>query len=305
MTEPAPDPPGDLSVDDYGRSWTDDEAALLGRWSQGDLLDGPHLAWAEPSTDAYVAPVLVDTTAEAADRALRNWQVSRSDIPFRWAAITSQTCDIGAAPPGSRHPFVQVSPVISLEGWSENSITTIKKHGRVDLVALTAPPSPGDWAVDLRVSLPVTKEALLAGVPRPGFATENDALAFAERIAVKFYRPALHSSLSEKLPDSLAAHMRSVRKQKPEWWQKLDEIRVRVLDGTRLRPMRVQLIFVERVPLDAEEREVWRSWAKAFGKEMASTAGSEMDPVLFQTLDELPSRLYVESVPVRESVSPR
>ncbi len=200
---------------------------------------------------------------------------------------------------------MQVSPVVSLENLSTNAVQGIKEHARVDMVALTSPPAPGDWAVDLRISLPVAKEVLLTRTPTAGFATEDDALAFAERLAVKTNRPALHPSLSEDLPKSLTDLMRTQRKNDPEWWHKVQQLRINVTGGTRLAPLKVRLIVVEYATLTPDEREVWREWAKSFGRQLRKAGCGQMLPPHFATLDNLSARLYVESVPIRETVFPR
>jgi hypothetical protein len=99
--------------------------------------------------------------------------------------------------------------------------------------------------------------------------------------------------------------MRTQRKKQPEWWQKVEQLRVDVTEGTRLGPLKVRLIVVEYAPLEAHEREVWREWAKSFGTRLRKTGDGEMLPPHFATLDALSARLYVESVPIRESVFPR
>lgn len=297
MTEPADEDV--LSIDDHAHPWTEEDATALARWSQGDLMQGVPLLWAEPDAHPRPAPVTPGGTNEAA-----LLSPFASDGSFPWAAITSQTCDIGASGPGARHPFVQVSPVVSLAGKSENAITAIKTHQKVDMVALTEPPEPGDWAVDVRVSIPVRKEALLGATPVHGFRTESDALDFAERLAHRASRPALHADLSEKLPDALKQYMRATNKKQPEWWQHLQQIRVRVTGGTRLAPTTVVIYFVENIRLTEEQREVWRQWAASFRKQLRDTSGIQLAPVLFATLEDLSAKHYAESTALPNSVFP-
>lgn len=266
----------DLRVDDLVVPWRPDEAEALGRCAQGHVLDVPPLLWAErvPVPEARSLPGAVPDGRPTVPAA---WQVSRTEASFRFAAITSQTCDIGAQPPGDRHPFVQVSPVVSLDGLSPDAVDAVQRHARADLVALTVAPADGLWAVDLRVSVPVDKRALLSRTPLPGFATEDDLPAFAERLATRSLRPALHPSLSEDLPLAVTELMRTQRKDQPEWWQKVEQLRVNVSSGTRLEPLRVRLVVVELLGLEAAERQVWRGWAKTFGKKLRARGGPHMD----------------------------
>ena len=289
----------DVSLDDHLRTWTDAEAAALARWSQGDLLQGVPLLWTEPEACPGLAPV---TPGSAAGAYLLSAAVS--DATYRWAAITSQTCDIGPSGPGARHPFVQVSPVVPLKGRSENTVTAIKSHQKVEMVALTAPPAPGDWAIDLRVSIPVHKDALLQAAPVPGFRDERDALDFADRLAHRAGRPAIHADLSETLPAAIKHYMKVNGRKQPQWWQHLDQIRVRVTGGTRLVPTTVVIYFIENIPLTEAQREIWRQWAASFRKQLRETNGIDLAPVLFGTLDSFSARHHAESIPMPKGVFP-
>jgi hypothetical protein len=299
-----------ITVDGFHRGWAPDEISTLGMWAQGHLLVGPPLSWAEYAEPDGAASS--DQSQEAgtsrsdADLAVPGaWQVSQSEDTFRWAAITSQTCDVGGEGPGARHPFVQVSPVVSLEGYSPTVVDAIRNHRKVDMVLLTQPPTAGGWAVDLRVNLPVAKEVLLTAAPIQGFATEEDLLRFAEHLSLKSNRAALHPSLSEELPKSIKEHVKTQRKSQPEWWQKVEQLRVHVIAGTRLEPLKVRLVVIEYSTLEAAEREVWREWAKAFGKQLQTQCRATMLMPLFSSLDALSARLFVESVPLDDSVLSR
>src|SRR5206468_2164638 len=86
-----------------------------------------------------------------------------------WAVITSQTCDVVASGPGGRHPTVQVSPLVNLDGADPNKITGIRRNMNVDSVLVPDVPGGGTWAADLRISLPVSKAVLLQQSRIPGF----------------------------------------------------------------------------------------------------------------------------------------
>lgn len=65
------------------------------------------------------------------------------------------------------------------------------------------------------------------------------------------------------------------------------------------------LVVIEYSTLDAAKREVWREWAKAFGKQLQTQCRATMLMPLFSSLDALSARLFVESVPLDDSVLSR
>ena len=60
-------------------------------------------------------------------------------------------------------------------------------------------PTPGEWAADLRISLPVSKAVLLRQSRVHGFREQHQTLEFAERVAAKTRRPALHDAIADGL----------------------------------------------------------------------------------------------------------
>ena len=103
------------------------------------------------------------------------------DVP-RLGIITSQTCDIVGSGPGAKHPVVQVSPLTPLSSLSADRAAAVRNGTVVELIHLPTFDG-GQWAVDLRISLPASKGVLLAQPPRPGFDNEAQTLAFAERVS--------------------------------------------------------------------------------------------------------------------------
>ncbi|MGH8940326.1 MAG: hypothetical protein ACRDV2_13410, partial [Actinomycetes bacterium] len=166
----------------------------------------------------------------------------------------------------------------------------------VHLAQVTDPPGAGFYVVDLRLSMPVSKGVLLERTPVDGWADEIDRIEFAEAVARKVRRPALHDVISNDVKDSLNTYIGSTSKNAPEWREKVLQVRLRV-NGDRLRPTSVSLLICCDVKLTTEEKAIWRGWQKQ-GKRILAKAGIGLDPQLIQTLDEMNARIYQDSVPL-------
>ncbi|MFF4059251.1 hypothetical protein ACFYZ8_21255 [Streptomyces sp. NPDC001668] len=177
-------------------------------------------------------------------------------------------------------------------------MTEIKTHQVQHYVYLTAPPEPGDWSVDLRISLPVSKQLLMGRTPKPGFLLEADALDFAEHVAHRIRRPALHDAITTGMTKAIGAHIKSTRKNEPEWWHKVEQIRV-LMEPERLRPRSVRLVIIQLETLTREERNVWNDWRKSFAKVLRKEHGIQLQQITFTNLDSMKARLYASTIPLR------
>lgn len=110
-----------------------------------------------------------------------------------YLAVTGQTCDIAIGGPGQRHSFVQVSPVRDIGSvFDSGEAQQIREGFVVENVYLTySPLASAAWAVDLRISVPMSKAVLARLEPIKGFLSEEDELAFSKSIAAKLRRLAL------------------------------------------------------------------------------------------------------------------
>jgi hypothetical protein len=291
----SPDPVSDAS---YGpridellpKWWSDDVVAALDRWKQGDLIKGSPLFWAGPEGDDPVLPIVGGTAAlQVHDDG------TEEDC---WVIITSQTCDVAGLGPGMHHPFVTVSPVYALPvGYSQGKLEAISRGEVGYLVRLTQPPESRVYVADLRVSLPVSKGALVNDPPTGAWAQEADRLTFAEAVATKIRRPALHDALSTELTQSLNKHIKLSHKAQPEWWERVEQVRLRIV-GDRLKPQSVSLLVCCEVELSAEQCDIWRQWQPQATK-ILQKHEIVLGPPFFGTLDKMPARLYKDSIPLR------
>jgi hypothetical protein len=220
--------------------------------------------------------------------------VEGTDAP-KYGVITSQTCDVVTTGPGRHHPFVQVSPVVNVSHLPDR-LLQIRAGDIGYLVWLTRPPEVGSWAVDLRVSVPVSKTSLVGQAAVSAFATEGDELLFARRVADKAGRGALHDEL-QGTADALRRYLKTAAKAAPTWWEHVDEVRLLVTAGTRLHPTSARLLIIEETPRAATERNVWREFHKAQKKRLRRL-GIALEPLLFMDGKKLDVDLYRRSVPL-------
>jgi len=231
--------------------WSANAVDALDHWRQGDLLPTLPIFWA-------ATPGVVDeiTNVDAPlweEGGLVAIQLEGS-VPY--GVVTSQTCDIAATGPGHHHPTVQVSPVVAVNEIDAGTLGNIRRFRMKAHALMTATDLVGTYVADLRISLPVSKAVLVAGEPMRGFGDEADALRFGQHVADKFGRPALHPYLSDELPSAVNAAIAAAGAS--SWWQKIEEVRLRV-QGDRLEPTAAGLLIVARETLEPAEIDVWIS----------------------------------------------
>lgn len=270
--------------------WPEPVADALALWKQGDLLESPGITWLGPQGSDTVAPTDLEwdwAPVTAGERSLR--------APY--GVICSQTCDIAADGPGRRHPFVEISPVFNGSGYSSTQRIQIQEFGMPHLIALTHAPDDDFWVVDLRLTVPISKGLLANREPRPAFSSEEDRLNFAEALAARHRRPAVSALISESLPGSLEQHIKNNRTAPPEWYLNVAQLRIQ-LAGDRLDPTAATVYVVGKIPLEATQIALWRTWTK-LGKTLLSADRIKLDPLLFVTLDTMTARQYSASMPIR------
>lgn len=111
----------------------------LGKWKQTDLISGIPLTWIAPAgidPVTGVDPDLIDPTVGPL------WLEDTFD-----AIICSQTCDLGAGPPGDNHPTVLVAPLIQEDQLGSNKRRTDAGKGILSHLVRVLPADP-DARVD-------------------------------------------------------------------------------------------------------------------------------------------------------------
>ncbi|HWJ65117.1 MAG TPA: hypothetical protein VNT31_00425 [Nocardioides sp.] len=275
--------------------WPDHVISALEVWRQGHLIRGELGAWLSPGggTDPVTGDDFTDHTDELVAAA-----AELSDTGY--LAVVSQTCDVVATGPGKRHPFVQVCPVRDVgAAFTAEKVQQIRDGEIVEYIYLTKSPEPGrEWAIDLRVSVPLSKGALAATQPIDGFATEEDELALAARVATKYERPALHDYLSKNLVDDLDAFFAKARRTQ-DWCDDVEQLRLQI-EGTRLAPTRVRLIVVTDIefngPFNLKKNPLRDRW-KAHKKPLRE-AGIAQAPIAFRHVQKISVHDYRNSIPI-------
>lgn len=289
-----------MTIDDLlPDPWPDWVVAALDLWRQGHLIRCEEGAWLAAA--GGVDPVTGDDLSGRGS-GMAGAVATVSDTGY--AAIVSQTCDVGATGPGRRHPFVEVCPVRDVgAAFSRDKVKQIRDGEIVEYVYLTKPPEDGEiWAVDLRMKVPLSKGALLGVNPIEGFACEDDELSLASRVAAKSERPTLHDYLSKDLIDSFETFVSKAKKMSEDWCEDVEQLRLEI-EGTRLSPKRVRLVVVTDVDFNGflsqkknPLRELWKSHKKPL-----KAAGIEQAPVAFRHIDKLAAKDYRNSMPLNIS----
>jgi hypothetical protein len=262
----------------------------LGAWKQGDLVERPGVTW--------LGPQQLDPVTGLSPGAF-DWEpIAGPGFYSEWGIVRTQTCDLRADGPGRKHPFVEISPVVDMSFLDAGQRKQISRYEMTYLVALTNPPAEGFWVADLRVVTSISKAMLSRQVPVEAFSDETSRLHFAEAVARKYRRPAVHDVLSEDLPRLIESYIAEKDREgvAPEWHAAVEQVRI-TMTGDRLGPEKVSFLVVPDVDLSAAQRETWRAGlqrsSKALGKHNV-TIGS----IVFQNLDEMPARIYRNSVPL-------
>lgn len=267
----------------------------LDQWEQGHLLLDLPLTWLTPS--GFDPVTGVTSTSDEVKPAYSTLARTNAFI------IASQTCDIGALPPGDKHPFILAAPLIPSTTMSRGQAKKASEFGVGYLFPTVAPPlgETGDsdvaWFADLRVLVPLSKGVLLDRIPAPGFADEATAFKFATAVAYKFRRPALHPILSEDLPRLLDQFIKETGLTKSAFTQ-TEQVRLRVTDGELLHAKAVQVLVLGEVELTDGQQDMWRGW-EARGKTLVRGAEMELGPTLFTTAEKLSAANYRTTIPLR------
>lgn len=286
MAPPSGAPYGERIKDLIPNELTPEVDFAIGRWKQGDVLQGGPLFWAGPEgSDPYLP-------YDGAPHAFHVSEESGSGLLI----LTSQTCDIATTGTGAKHPLVTVSPVHQIPGGDTNYGNA--KAGRIGyLVPLTKPPiSASLYVADLRITLPLSKGVLVNATPIDAWASERDRLHFAECLARKYRRAALTSALSEDLVRSLSDH---IKQNEPEASERIEEFRLRIV-GDRLNPAEAQLIVLTDVEPDRDLKKAWRAWTRK-GVKLLKAEGIGLLPTLVVTPEKCSARMYMNSVPLHVS----
>lgn len=262
--------------------WTPKQISALDTWSQGSFFSGSVSAWAilEPNV-----------TLESLD------QLIDMDVAFRtnleeWSIVTSQTCDISVAGSGKKQPFVQVSPLVKIDGENEGFRRKVQTWGVTYLAPVPGPGVDGEWAVDLRISTPVSKLVLAAKKPLPWPSSEDQLVLFANHVARRTSRPAFHDGIVG-IEEVINTDIKASRKAKNEdWFEKVEQVRLEI-HGTRLAPQVVMIHIICNEELTNPEKDKWREIRKRVATLLANF-GATLGTIKFHERHKVDPRDYRE-----------
>ena len=278
-------------------SWPAAITASLQHWHQGHLIANPPLFWAADPREP-----LLPFTAKNGDPA-RQWQIFSLPEAERppFGVVISQSCDICEAKPVS--PFIDVAPVYDLadvlQGGQENEI---RQHYWNNYIYLTRQPAEGRcYVVDLRVVLPIEKGVLVKGTPVDGFASENDLLDFADRVATRVRRPsyadAVQDFLIRPLDEWIRRDQAKALRESSGRFTDVEEVRLRV-EGDRLDPVSVQIVVFQETTLSREDQGAWRRWRESTKRTLFKEARIQLRPVQFSSLSKMSAADYRQLAPI-------
>lgn len=221
---------------------------------------------------------------------------------YSYGIITSQTCDIAATGPGQRHPVVQVSPLVPIDSLGDRA-DNVRRGEVVDMVVVPNVKPANTWAADLRISIPVSKGVLLEQVRRSGFKDEEGLLSFAEAVALKYWRPAIHDAVEGLLVKSLDKFVGAARGRGDHWVDDVFQFRLMVNRGSRLHPSEVTILVLTRgSEFEPVRRDPLRKWRTNFRKTFSDACdGADLCPLIFERIEQIPLMDYRNSVPLRIS----
>jgi hypothetical protein len=235
-------------VDDFiPATWPSDAVTALDEWSQGCLIRGSVFGVADREQPRD-QPAVLEVEATGFN-------------PAGWMVVVTQTCDLVLTGTGAGQPFAMCSPLLDISGHTANKIQDVKDWKVTYLAPIDDVPIPGEWAVDLRVSVPVSKLALVGIAPILGFPNERDLLRFSDFVALRTRRPALHDALSSGLRDILDDTIKNAPKASHSWYQEVEQVRLEITPS-RLEPNWVRIHFLCERELTPDEQDIWRTSEK-------------------------------------------
>jgi len=256
-------------VDDFiPESWPTEAIQALASWSQGCLLPGSILGFADvcqfESVPAFEPDPEVGADPDAAQTRDPNLVLDVAATVFdpngRMIVLT-QTCDLMLTGTGAGQPFAMCSPLVDISGLTPNKIQSIRDWTVTYLAPIENVTENGVWAVDLRVAVPVSKIALVGMTPVQGFPLEADLLRFSDFVALRARRPALHDALSADLRDILNDTIKNAPKGTNDWYLRVEQVRLDIAPS-RLQPEWVRVHVLCDRALIPDEQLVWLTCEK-------------------------------------------
>ena len=201
----------------------------------------------EPPGEEPAAPDVVDFP-EAREFGAGVWD----GIALEWkgmpemGVITSQTCDLNEEGEPLQ-PWFQMSPLHKLPV----SCTGKTLPGFMYRIE-TPVGETGEWAIDLRVEVPVEKTVLVGRPFRSAFRTEADEIRFADALGRRRDRAALATSITSTVGHTLRERRRKKDSFKKVLRNEVFKAMLNVEEGTRSDPTSVRVHVIYDTPVQTE-----------------------------------------------------
>lgn len=279
-----------FSIDNLTPSRTEEWTPLrrqLKDWRQGDVIASVPATWITPKRDDVITQQVSQVTEWA--------PIFSDELVMPWAVIVTQTCDLGAKPPGTRKPMLQVCPVLPASAYSASVQADARRGNVVYLYPIKVKPSTECFA-DLRLCVPLSKALLLECSPVPTTLDDEDRHQLAEKFAFAFRRPALPDEVSETLSKAIATFVgaNATHPAVTEVEQVRIELRARTWRSSSAATL---YVFGYRRAIAPEEQALWHEnlnlWAG-----ILKPIGMTLHPMVFTTPDECSALAYRNSHPL-------
>lgn len=267
-------------------AWPDEVLAASGKFQLGDLIQSPPICYGADNR----FPLWQGAEANRSGAGIV--ELHNDALP-QFGIITSQTCDI-AERGTTEQPWIQVSPVYQLD--SEEGL-----GGRIFLHRLSAPRFAGEiWVADFRLEVPLEKSVLVGREPMHGFADEQGAIEFAEKLGRRRDRAALADAVNDVLYRRLSKLMSNNRAKAKRIFETIHGVGLAIAEGTRLEPIAVQAHFITVTGAVDEQAEEWfeRWWDSAHHEAAESDPSLNLLPNVYHDGARMDLTTYDELIPL-------
>lgn len=202
------------------------------------------------------------------------------------AIVTSQSCDIGEEGEVWQFPWLQVAPV-----YQTREQQLLQRDYIVPLTADEFTLGGTTFYADLRLELPIEKGTVVGVRARPGFATEEEGIRFAETLGRRRQRAALPTRVNTHIRGSMRDHVQANRAAWRRIRDAVHKIMLAIDVGTRADPRVVRVFVVSTAPLSDQAKQWFEAW-QAQARDAAAEAGLTLAPIGYMDPSDFDVRRY-------------
>jgi hypothetical protein len=283
--------------DGLPRIWPDGVQEACRQLSQGDVLElHPFFYLADTRRPVWL---LSRALAEEQDKVHEERGIVVADLSPdsglapAYVILTSQTCDIGEEGELWEFPCVQVAPVYVVHD--------LQIHQRQYIVRLTGQQfQMAPYVADLRLELPIEKGSLVGVRSFPGFATEDEAIGFAEVLGRHKQRAAVATRVNTHVRETMRRKINAKRAAWKDIRDQVHKIMFAIDVGSRLDPTVIRVFVVSIDPLNDDARKWFEDW-HAKSRDAAATAGLVLAPMGYMDRINFDVRRYDRLIEINKN----